>query len=314
MLTHFLPSLLLILVSVSAFAQNDKVTVNRETKAAKGAGATSETIFTAFNESFAHQTIILELNGGKYRRTAIPLPLIRTLDPGNNNLLKLSEVNGTPGYGYTYVQGCLNTKPAEVTYLLPISPGRTTRIDTLYNLESAHFGKQQPENWRAYSMKANTGDTIFASRRGRVIDIDVQESSTFTSGVAYTSFRTHITLEHEDCTRARYELFDKNGIIAELGQWVEAGEPLGLVNDGKAYVNGTHLRFSVYYPNLTKETLKEIRKNRNYQYTNKYVSPVFANIGVPKSGQTYQSEHPQNLIFQEMGKRQIKKWKKQRGL
>ncbi|MFT6720273.1 MAG: hypothetical protein ACJA0J_001067, partial [Bdellovibrionota bacterium] len=32
------------------------------------------------------------------------------------------------------------------------------------------------------------------------------------------------------------------------------------MSDGKAYVNGTHLRFSVYYPNLTRETLKELRK------------------------------------------------------
>ena len=85
------------------------------------------------------------------------------------------------------------------------------------------------------------------------------------------------------------------------------------MSDGKAYVNGTHLRFSVYYPNLTRETLKELRKDGNYRYTNTYVSPVFASIGVPQSGETYLSEHPECLIFQEMSKRQVKKMEEKAG-
>ena len=310
MLIRLLPLLALLLLSVSTFAQNEKVTVKRETKTTKG--NTTETIFTATNESFARQTIIMELNGGKYRRPAVSLPVVATLKPGNNSLLRLSDVNGAPGYGYTYAQGCLNTKPAAVTYLLPVAPGKNTRIDTLSNIETTYFGKQRPENWHAYAMEAAQGDTIFASRRGLVIEVESREASGFTSGISYTSSRTHLTLEHEDCTRARYELFEQEGVLTEPGQWVEAGDPLGRVSDGKAYVNGTHLRFSVYYPNLTRETLKELRKDGNYRYTNTYVSPVFASIGVPQSGETYLSEHPEGLIFQEMSKRQVKKWKKKR--
>ena len=303
---------LFLALALTAFmlsAQNYKVTVDRNIQDVRGA---KSAVFSATNASPAHQTIILELTGGSYLRANSSLPVITTIGPGRTNLITLTEVNGAPGYTYKYVEGCLGTKPKEVVYLLPVAPGKQTRIDTLSNVNTLYFGRQHPENWLAFSMTAEPGDTIFASRRGMVTKVESEQVSEIKSGLTYSSYRTHLIVEHEDCTRANYELFEKEGIMVAEGQYVEAGEPLGLVQDGKAYVSGAHLRFMVYYPDLTRDVLKGIMKSNGFPYAFKYISPLFLGVGIPESGKTYTSEHPEDIITQEMSKREIKRWKKEK--
>ena len=126
--------------------------------------------------------------------------------------------------------------------------------------------------------------------------------------------RQTIILEHEDCTRSRYELFTRNNVFPNRGDRVEAGEPLGTVADGSNYVNGSHLRFSVYYPEITNQYLRKLRKFNNTTYSNVYLTPSFHGVKTIEARKEYLSEHPQSMIFQEMNKREIKKWKKAKGI
>lgn len=300
----------LLMSSIPLIAQSNKVVV---TKKESKRGDETNLVFSANNQSVAKQTIILDLNGGRYGRADSGLPLIKVLLPGSNRLLTLSDVKQGPGYGFTWVSGCIETKPKAVDYLLPVSPGKTTRIDTLFNIEETYLGKDKPKNWTAFTFSAQAGDTIFAARRGTIINI--QEGKNISSGenISYAKARNFVVIEHEDCTRARYELFAKNGVFHDLGHKVEAGSPLGTIVDGSNYVNGSHLRFSVYYPELSRPLLKEMRKVSGVTYSNVFIVPSFYNIENLKVRESYQSEHPESVIFQEMTKREIKKWKKARG-
>lgn len=300
---------LLFLLPFLLPAQQQAVTVKREIKTRQDV---REAIYTADNKSFSRQTIYLELNGGSYKRADSGIPVVRTITPGTNRLLTLSDVNGTPGYGYTYAGGCLNTKHKDVIYLLPVAPGKSTRIDTLSNLHTKYFGRQQPLNWTSYSMTASPGDTIFASRRGIVSWIKTDEGERFESGVAYSTFHTTLQVEHEDCTRASYKLIDKDRLLVKPGDRVEAGEPLGIVEDGEEYTNGCHLRFTLYYPILTKQVMKSLKRDRNFGYSFQYITPEFAGFGSVEPRKEYVSTHPEKAIFQEMSKRDIKKYKKAR--
>ncbi len=303
-------TLWLLLIAGSLPAQEGKVVVstNKNTR-----GEETSLVFTANNQSVARQTIILELEGGRYGRADGGLPVIRVLQPGTNRLLTLSELQQSPGYGFTWVSGCLETRPSPVTYLLPVAPGKSTKIDTLYNVEETYLGKASPKNWSAYALTAQPGDTIYASRRGMVIEVEESMPRSTTEGISYASARNFVVVEHEDCTRGRYELFAENAVAPQPGEWVEAGSPLGTVMDGSNYLNGTQIRFSVYYPDITRTMMQEMRKFNNITYPNAYVKPAFYGVKDLRARSTYRSEHPESVIFQEMSKRDIKKWKKAQG-
>jgi len=131
----------LFLVPFTLAAQSNKVTVDRKIQDVRG---TKEAIFSATNASPAHQTIILELSGGSYLRASSSLPVITTISPGKTTLVTLTEVNGAPGYTYSYVEGCLRTKPKKITYLLPVAPGKNTKIDTLSNVNTGFSDQKRP--------------------------------------------------------------------------------------------------------------------------------------------------------------------------
>lgn len=117
---------LCLLFSFSALlGQSDKVIVSKKQNKR---GDVTNLVFTANNQSVARQTIILELNGGRYARAYAGLPVIKVLQPGTNRLLTLTDLEQGPGYGITWVPGCVDTKPKAITYLLPVASGKATRI------------------------------------------------------------------------------------------------------------------------------------------------------------------------------------------
>jgi hypothetical protein len=304
--------ILCLLFSASALlGQSNKVTVSKKQRKR---GEETNLVFTAVNQSVARQTIIMALNGARYARADSGLPVIKVLQPGTNRLLTLTDLEQSPGYEFTWVFGCVNTKPKAITYLLPVASGKATRIDTLFNISETYLGKESPENWLSYALSALPGDTVFAARRGIVIEVKEDETTSTKEGISYSRAHNFVVLEHEDCTRGRYELFANDMVFPALGDQVEAGDPLGTIADGSNYVNGSHLRFSVYYSEITNQLLREGRKNNNTTYKTVYVTPIFQGVDNIEIGQVYQSVHTESLIFQEMNKREIKKWKKERGV
>jgi len=268
--------------------------------------------FTARNTSAERKVITLRLKGGIYGRADNSLPLVKTVGPGNTRVLSLGELKVRPGYSWNYFSGCLNTKPKDVTYLLPFAAGKTANIQLMHNAGEKYFDEAAPEGWAAFYMTAVTGDTVFAARRGKVVmvieDMGVSEGQELSFSANYNL----VVVEHEDCTRGTYKMFDKDGVFPEVGASVEAGDPLGTITDGSNYGTGSHLLFYVSYPKFDRKLLLSSTNYRAIELENGYVNPKFVNLGVLQNRGNYTAEHPEAVILQEMSKRQIKNWLKRK--
>ena len=157
------------------------------------------------------------------------------------------------------------------------------------------------------------GDTIYAVRRGKVCGINDQVIEK-ASNYVMKGDNNSIEIYQEDGTIAQYEIFKENGIFVQLGDLVEAGDPIGIVG-GKEYSLGSHLRLMIYYLDRKKLGTGEIVAGQDYY---SYLKPQFVtkNEGrlVLKHGSKYTSAHPESVIIQEMSKKEIAKRSKKKGL
>ncbi len=266
--------------------------------------------YSANNSTSGKMTVVLSIEGRSFERADGSIPAVKELLPGTNRIISLSNVSAYPAYTYMWVAGCVDVEHEDLTYLLPLAPGKTTWMDTLKSIGEVFLGKEKSLDFISFSFKASPGDKIYASRRGTIIEMEDKYEAPTGEGISYQRKNNYVVIEHEDCTRGRYELFAKDGITAGFGKTVEAGDVLGTVVDGSAFTNGTHLRFSVYYTDLSRKQLIEKQRDQGRTYQRQYVPVVFN--GAEQPGEVT-SRHPEEVIFQEMRKKEIKKWKKAHG-
>jgi len=265
--------------------------------------------YNANNSTSGKMTVVLSLEGRSFERADGSIPAVKELLPGTNRIISLTNVSRAPAYSYMWVAGCVDVEHDEVTYLLPVTPGKTTWMDTLKSIGEVFLDKEKSLDFISFSFKTSPGDKIYASRRGTIIEMEDKYEAPAGEGISYQRQNNYVVIEHDDCTRGRYELFAKDGITAGFGKTVEAGDILGTVVDGSAFTNGTHLRFSVYYTDLSRKELIEKQRDRAKTYQRQYVPVVFAGADGP--GEII-CTHPEEVIFQEMRKKDIKRWKKSR--
>lgn len=171
------------------------------------------------------------------------------------------------------------------------------------------LGGDAPDTWTAFAFTAEAGDTAFAARQGTVIDV-VASRPIPKAGITWTEKRNYLTVEHEDCTRAQYELFEPRGIFPNVGEEVEAGQAIGIIADGSAYPGGTQLRLTIYYSDLTHAT---VRAGELKEVPQRFINPTFVTAehdATLKHEANYLVAHPPAAIHQEMSKREIKRWRK----
>ncbi|SER20944.1 M23 family metallopeptidase [Neolewinella agarilytica] len=296
-------------VSLTLFAQH---TVSKDVVVSVSKSVRDQEVnltYSANNSTSGKMTIVLSLEGRSFERADGSIPAVKELLPGTNRIISLTNVSRTPAYSYMWVSGCVDVEHDEVTYLLPVAPGKTTWMDTLKSIGEVFLGKEKSLDFISFSFKASPGDKIYASRRGTIIEMEDKYDAPTGEGISYQRQNNYVVIEHDDCTRGRYELFAKGGITAGFGKTVEAGDVLGTVVDGSAFTNGTHLRFSVYYTDLSRKQLIEKQKDRAKTYQRQYVSVAFTGANGP--GEVI-CTHPEEVIFQEMRKKDIKRWKKSR--
>jgi len=143
----------------------------------------------------------------------------------------------------------------------------------------------------------NKGDTVAAARSGRVIEVvaDVDPSETH---LLMHKQRNYVELLHKDGTIGKYQLFQKESVFVEEGEFVVAGDPLGIV-DSEHYEHGPHIRFQVYYA----------KEGEGYGY----VTPKFYSSEKVKTlnfSERYKVKHPEDIILSELSKRQKKKYQR----
>jgi murein DD-endopeptidase MepM/ murein hydrolase activator NlpD len=270
--------------------------------------------FICENKTFCIYTVEVSFPELINLEADMPLPAIVSVPPGTRSIFTLRKTRqGSPHLRYHYhtYKGCQDPKvDTAFAYLLPVAPGKETRIFELSYIGTKYGGESQPKGWYAVGLDMHAGDTVFAARRGRVTMTNDQANLT-DSGYTYSQDENFVEIAHSDCTFGKYTVFKDSGIFVQPGDWVEAGQPLGIVG-GERYAEGPHLRFSVRY-HLDQDVLDKDGQATDRTHHWAYV-PV--NFWIKDKGKIhlasktlYTSEHPAELVTQEMTKKDARKWK-----
>jgi len=267
--------------------------------------------FSCNNHAFCNYIVEIEFTSIEHAHADHNLPFREEVKPGNNKLFRLIRDNGNDPVQFKYKtsnhKGCIN--PAanpDFTYLLPIRPGKEAQVYEMTNPEKSGAGEPEPRNWYLIRLKMKPGDTIFSARRGVVAEVDV--SSNLNDSVGSSSgHENYIEIVHADCSFGHYGILKKDGAFVKLGQFVEAGNPIGLVG-GDRFGRGAEIRFSVYYNREDEESAGGSNMIHKMYWV--YVPLQFWTRRKGKGrlihGATYTSEFPAEILNQELPKPESK--------
>jgi Peptidase family M23 len=292
----------LLVVSGCAFCQR-AVDVNYDQD------AQGNYTFSYTNKAFC--SYILQINFSTLQNAISdhPLPLVTEVRPGSGKLLRLSKEKAAEPiqlkYGFTSYKGCLHPMvDTGFVYLLPIAPGKETQVYEIRNNSKTTPDGRQLKDWYAIRMRMKTGDTIYASRRGVVTEVNVSSGQN-DAGVSGPDADNYIEIFHKDCSFGEYGIIKKDGSFVKPGQVVEAGQAIGLVG-GDKFGRGSEARLSVTYNQLEDDGQKNeaVGKNGVRQMVFSVYVPIhfwtkYNGKGMLKHGATYTSEHPAKLLNQE---------------
>jgi murein DD-endopeptidase MepM/ murein hydrolase activator NlpD len=237
----------------------------------------------------------------------------------SGNLLKLEpfddKKNINFSYSYSYMLGNSKAKVEnQFKYLLPFKSGKEVEAIDL-NYLGNKYGNTEPKNWKAIQFLTNPNDTIYASRKGVVVETKNEFSEDNSTEYSYKKGANHIIIEHEDGTLAKYGVLKRNSLMVKLGDKVYPSIPIAIAGTYDKPEN-SQLRFEVYF--LDNEIIasrkigeKQTLANQKHYYA--FVNPFFhtkSNTTQLHSGEKYIAIWNDDIIELEMSKREKKKWQK----
>jgi len=216
-------------------------------------------------------------------------------------------------YKFSYILGDIKAVPDTMfTYLLPFKNGKEVKAHELFYVKQRYFNQLPPRNWKDFLFKFNTPDTVYAIRKGIVIEVK-DENNPDSLSTHYHSKANIIMVQHADGTIAHYTGFAKDGVFVQVGDVVYPQTALGILgyyDADKDY----QLRLSIYHLyeeyQLSDNQSSEKKKQNYYEYINPY---FITEEGVTRlsNNKKYKAVSTNNLIEKEMSKKEIKKLQKQ---
>lgn len=217
-------------------------------------------------------------------------------------------------YNSTWIRGRLNADiDTGFVYLLPVSKGKACQVFNQNFLFSQYFGTDKPKKWRSLQFNVNEGDTVFAARKGLVVD--VIDGFTPDTAIVFSNKANSVVVEHDDGSLARYSVLKTGSIWVKPGDVVFPHTPLaiaGTYNEARK----TLLSFMVYF--LTEDNLnsgKNSFAHRRHYYS--CLNPVFrtsaGEVHLNNSKQ-YTSDFLEEHLTREMTKREKRKFDEARKL
>ncbi|NGY37027.1 peptidoglycan DD-metalloendopeptidase family protein [Flavobacterium sp. XN-5] len=254
-------------------------------------------------------TVKIEFNS--LSNTSTSLLHEQVVEGNSGRLLSLKPTNSELGIGYGYKTSYAfgNSEPkvdSLFQYLLPFKKGTQITIYESSNLNEKYFGAEKPESWKSYSTNSKTVDSVFAMRKGIVVNLKNEFQNDTITKMLYTSKTNSIQIEHEDGTYASYSGFKKDSFKVKLGDIVYPNTMLGtLANfNNEKYI----LHFSIYYfdKNRMFESSKSLRASKTPHV---YLTPYFYTAAgaikiIPKN--SFTADCNESIIIKEMSKREIK--------
>jgi len=263
-------------------------------------------VFSAFNHAFSRYILELRFTTFDNLKPDPSLPYYAEVQPGSNKLFSLYPVNANDPvkfiYSIDFHKGCLHQQAdTNFTYLLPVSPGKETQVYEMTNPDKPAAGGGQLNNWYVLRLKMRPGDTIYASRKGIVTEVEDHDGSN-DAGAASAGKENYIEIVQADCSFGHYGILRKNSAMVRPGQPVKPGQPIGLVG-GDQYGRGSEIRFSVYY-----NQEEDLQGSENiHQHSIRYVHlkcwTKNNGRGELKHGAMYTGEFPLSVLTQEADKK-----------
>ncbi len=204
-------------------------------------------------------------------------------------------------YTSSYIRGAVNPKvDKDFVYIFPFGKGKTVDVDEHDNLGEKYFDKTAPKNWKSYAFKLPSSDTVYAARKGVVVDvINLYQPDTL-NNYRYMRKRNRILIEHADGTFVSYSGFIKDKIFVRVGETVYPQTPLGTLDRYDARET-YYLSFMVYF--LTRENNRTASK-REYLTPWFYTSEGKLQLA---SGEEYTVDFNNEILTQELTRREKKK-------
>lgn len=135
----------------------------------------------------------------------------------------------------------LKTYDSSYNYQLPFPKKRKYKIlqgndtDFTHNSDFSRY---------ALDFRIPIGDTICAARNGYVVGI-VEKHSKHGRDKSYRDFANYITMYHNDGTFSQYVHLNKNGVLVEVDDYVERGQPIA-ISGHTGWSTEPHLHFAVF--------------------------------------------------------------------
>jgi len=226
------------------------------------------------------------------------------------NLFSLRPLDKEKGISYSYkyyfCRGDIRAKPdSSFAYLLPVSRSKSISAQRLSYIGD-YTGHSAPKGWAAYALMLAEGDTIYASRKGVVVSVEDDHTTSNVSSYSFNRSVNSVVVEHEDGTYAKYSGFKEGEIFIKVGQSIIPRQPLGII--GNYNEQGAQLRFSIFYL----EDFDKLERIGVYGYIN----PNFkTKEGVVQlsSEQKYTPAYNEEDITKEFSRRELKSYLKSKG-
>ncbi|MDQ3161205.1 MAG: M23 family metallopeptidase [Pseudomonadota bacterium] len=151
--------------------------------------------------------------------------------PGKSGSFELS-LRGIPGNP--------SARPLDVEYLAPLRQSRS-RIDQGFDGTFSHGDEQ---NRYALDFAADIGTPVITARAGTVMQVESDFSKAGLKRETYGGRANFVRILHDDGTMALYAHLKIGGVLARVGQRVQAGQQIGL-SGNTGFTTGPHLHFAV---------------------------------------------------------------------
>jgi murein DD-endopeptidase MepM/ murein hydrolase activator NlpD len=127
-----------------------------------------------------------------------------------------------------------------LVYHLPYQSGTSYRVLQGYGSRFSHTGLEQ----FAVDFKMDEGTPVHAARGGIVARVEGSHSvGCWKDGCG--KYANYIVILHDDETTGEYYHLQQNGVLVELGEYVDAGQKIGL-SGNTGHSTMPHLHFGVY--------------------------------------------------------------------
>ena len=188
---------------------------------------------------------------------------------------------------------------------MPCSTLRPQRvIRTVYVLDKYRKAEAERESL-GFMFPLSKGDTVYAMRRGVVVEIRKPEKRFDAPRVSFTTNSPNLLVEQPDGTLAWYICVDGDNVLVDVGDEVLPGTPLALAGsyDGEYYKTAVQI---YWY-----ETDPDRDWNDGYAVS-KRLFPRFQTtdgVLIPKHGGVYTPVFTPEMQTRELTARELKKWR-----